>query len=786
MNSLYLLFFCINLLAETSILTTNSIAEELQNYNNTKVNEQRPCFERNKFNAFFIVGVESGNPQFKEKLLQNINEFIKYYKTLTSNNNFKITSTVNNRYQSFLKKPRFLNFFRDSYIINRNASEVSENTEQLNQHYEYFNQQKINTDDEMQNALKTQQTWSSQCGLNRDSKRTKYNDYKYADILLIDNVLSNIEDYELFYTDLQKIERKYAMDLEKFKPDGYKPITFIFIILKLDKIQKQKFWNDKPWQYFNITDIVPQEGFNYLAFFLKRRTFFGNLLNTYVKVFSLGSRVRLYDSNDIGIAALDYKRESINISYEDRNSIISFLCGIHVFNETDGAQYKLLQYKRNIKDPKSLSLKVVRITMEQKLFYLEIFYIEKLIKEKSSENKKIYYVTVTVIFGELESSELLSEYSYYKKIENEKIKYSFSLDNLPIDDNITHEHSKVVKLVENIKKHINKSFMHYGAYFKLEDFTSNNNTYVDYYEFLSGKKVKILWDYQNQAKFLFEIMTNVKKNFNVPVKFVLYKYQIDDEKHLYQEEIQNYIFDVFYSVNNLTKLNEDSVNFSFDKSYEKQNICLQICLSQKDYTQYYYIFLPVYVFQFTEFVCNIDYKKTFLDHLKESKTLFEGETIEQLDKLYMRIIQNIVNLQSIPESVIQQLLCNMIDKEFDYFIYTVLAEELDKDGYLDSLGDMFTDLEKKRIESLKIPLNYNNIRRNEDDCYQKIIENDLFSILYENIQNALKLNFKKTASEFFENFKKSGYQYCYVQCGNKYENHDNTDLFMKILQNSSI
>ncbi|KAM0686438.1 hypothetical protein COBT_002339 [Conglomerata obtusa] len=179
---------------------------------------------------------------------------------------------------------------------------------------------------------------------------------------------------------------------------------------------------------------------------------------------------------------------------------------------------------------------------------------------------------------------------------------------------------------------------------------------------------------------------------------------------------------MFHYVGEIAKIKEIFDGFELEETHEKQNYCLQICLFERGYTQYYYLFLPTHDLQL--FYNGFDTEKTlllFVELLEQSKINVKKTMPRKISTFYNYVIDEINQFSYIPNSIIIFHLNNKHDRKLEFFIYIVIALKAKKYKCLTNFYETLDKEELELLAKLYTPRWYFSIEMFNNSLYNKIM-----------------------------------------------------------------
>ncbi|KAM0688369.1 hypothetical protein COBT_000370, partial [Conglomerata obtusa] len=204
------------------------------------------------------------------------------------------------------------------------------------------------------------------------------------------------------------------------------------------------------------------------------------------------------------------------------------------------------------------------------------------------------------------------------------------------------------------------------------------------------------------------------------------------------------------------------------------------------YAQYYYLFPPIFEFQFVKYkhlqdkalvLFNEILKKEIetirneskvpIKKIKLNKKKIENEKCENIVAVKNSIIEEIIKIENIPLKVFWLYYANSIDDKFDFMIYNIIFVVFRKSGYTRDLE--LEIYEHHEYLSYGIYHSYNvNLEIRRYNLYNKIIKIPFFEKLFCHFRNLINESFKQVVEKLMLEVENNKYNFCYIQSGNNY------------------
>lgn len=238
MFNLYCQLFVNVLCDDSKIITHDGIFEEIETNQLELIDSQTNCYEKQKFNLYLKSRHIFGNDAKRVLFENNMKRFLNDYIETTESTTFKICSHIYDMNIKKCKPNMFLEFFQNAWYFNQAVQKGCKTETVIYEQYKYKIHRNLNSEKDFINTYNEHTNWAER---EKAKQCTFYNIFRgkaFFDIILIDNCLDTIQDYELFYNEIEK--------LVKFE---YRFFSVIFIALKLNQNQKQSFSSKKPWKF---------------------------------------------------------------------------------------------------------------------------------------------------------------------------------------------------------------------------------------------------------------------------------------------------------------------------------------------------------------------------------------------------------------------------------------------------------------------------------------------------------------------------------------------------------
>ncbi|KAM0686290.1 hypothetical protein COBT_002490 [Conglomerata obtusa] len=351
-------------------------------------------------------------------------------------------------------------------------------------------------------------------------------------------------------------------------------------------------------------------------------------------------------------------------------------------------------------------------------------------------------------------------------IVNDNISYSFFHDKLIIGDKMINQHLRAIKLVSNIKSHMNSSLMYYKINFDVLKIIYHDNIYLYHCTDFNSRTMWVIWDYQKICESIKNIINKFVNDFDLRATFILYKYQLLTDR--YYKKFKKEGIDMFVHVKDLTHVEQISEKFEMKLSEERNKYCLQICLSEHGFTKFYYLFLPTYEFQLEYYdYGDFDIIMSFKKLLNTTKTKYQEELTQDLSTLYNYVIDNIKQLKNIPLLIIKEYFSKKHSYSMGIFIYIAIAVNAKYYNFFTNLFNTLTTKELLILNSLKIPRYYNFTKKSKVSLYNKLMSNMCFVGLHTLVRNSVFECFQQISKPIETEIQNRLYHMCHLQCGGK-------------------
>ncbi|KAM0684864.1 hypothetical protein COBT_003927, partial [Conglomerata obtusa] len=285
--------------------------------------------------------------------------------------------------------------------------------------------------------------------------------HEYIDIILIDNCLLTLQDYELFYNEI-------------IKPIYYNvyKTSLIFIALKFDEKQKIQFDESKLLSHLAFYDLTEHKNLTYHAACLENRTPLGKFIqnNKYIlgKVFSnqqqWDHRVK---KTDFFFNYYKNINKNIALTYN------SFTSSIFMIEEINDHVCKNECIDINCFGFKYNRIKTIYVSIGKNTFEFKKYYKVKLIDDVQKEEGNLCLDIVMHYNDPIKSGHTAYTSSLMYMIEG-KILNLDSDNDKPDNEKIKQLHDKISDIIKNIKKFLNASFMHYNIKYPLHLLSDRN------------------------------------------------------------------------------------------------------------------------------------------------------------------------------------------------------------------------------------------------------------------------------------------------------------------------
>lgn len=768
MSIVFLLFSCIFFYTRSEILTHEDIYGELKSFQEQQIGSQKKYFELHRHDSFITIGFDGAEDTLIEQLNNNIINLLARYLEVTKNCDMKLISKISSDYFNYLSKSEILEFFQNAYIFNHCITNKQSTYEQIFEQYKYKINHSVKNIDDIKMIVNLH-SMSRKKNLIDNSKVNFWFPKKSNDFMLITNCMNAMENYELFYNECIKYGKLY-----------YGKTSLVFIALKLDEKEKQDFNNFDMWNHLininNMTNMVLE----YEALYLQKRTPCGEFLAKKNKDYVLGWKiVKKHGEKKNMTHEICYKTK-INQHFGFQRVFVSMQSIIACSEVQNNQNESFKAYNPDFCETENLQLNVVTISYADAVFNLSIYYTKKLIEDIGIEKKKTFVINVYICIDQGYCPHMILEYAYYMKSINENSSYSFLHNNEVISDILIQQHLSAYKMIANLKSCLSKSLMHYDTYFHIAEIISHDNFYVIYNKKLTSNAILVTWNHLDTRKSIVYMLSKLKTYFDIEATFFLYKYTLYNQN--YFNQIDDKRIYMFFNVYDLTRFTEITDEFEFDEIQEKQNYCLQICLFEHGFTQYYYLFLPTYEFQLFNYDLDInEVLLLFCELLEESKINYKSKMNPEVSVLYNSVIDGIKRLKNIPKSVILCYLSNHIDHKIDFFIYEVIAKMGKNHKNLINVYNTLDSYEEWIHNFDDISHTYNDIYLSSKRLYLKFTTNLFVKTMHSLVSRTIMECFQRIAKLLSSKIYDKPKQICYLQCGNDFPALNAKSIFSKLI-----
>ncbi|KAM0687540.1 hypothetical protein COBT_001215, partial [Conglomerata obtusa] len=770
-NILYTMLLSNILCANGHVYTHENIFEELVECQNQIIESQRNCFELHKFDTYIMISFKNGIG-FKKKLDAKILEMIQEYIKVTGNEQFKLTATVNKKRCEGFDQNMVLEFFQNAYTINSSISEDLKTDDAIINGFDYFFAYNISLYSQINLRLSEvkknlqieydENNSMAEEGCSHDKLNTQKSlAHEYVDIILIDNCLHKLQDFELFYNEIIK-----PIDYNVYKT------SLIFIALKLDEKQKIQFNESKLLLRLEFINLYKFKNLKYHAACLENRTPFGKFVqnNNYIlgKVFSNQYGDHHAEESDFFFNYYENICKNSALTYD------SFTSSIFRIEKNYDHECKNQCIIIECFSCKYYRIKTIYVSIGKNTFEFENYYKVKLIYDVQKEERSLR-LNIIMHYKYPQNHHRIAYARYYIYTDDGEIPNLVSDNDKPDNEKIKQQHDKLSDIVKNIKKFLNASFIHYNMKYPILLLSNRNSMYVDYYKTVYSRKISILWDYENVVKSVSTLIDKIGMYFKKDDKIVLFEYKPMLEQ-LLVKLINNEEIEMFDYVQNLKILHDFSTDTEFNENLNKKDLCLQICLTVNNYIQYYYLFLPIFAFQIIKYEHLQNKALVLFNEILKEK--IEDEKSENNVAVIKPIINEIIKIKNIPLKVFWLHFADLIDDKFDFMIYTIILVLFRANGYIRDLelkNHEFRELEFSTMHEL-----YNaNFEIKRYDLYSKIIKIPFFEELFCHSRNLINESSKHVVEKLRLEVENNKYNFCYIQSGNNYLANNNMEEIIK-------
>ncbi len=218
-NILYTMLLSKLLCAKEHVYTHENIFEELVEYQSQVIESQKNCFELHEFDTFIVISFKENEDGLGTMLDEKISELINEYIEVVGNRGFKITAKIFNNVYNKFNHDKILEFFKNAYTFNYCISKKIKKICEIYKEFEYYTVQSIDSMHQMYDALAKFKNGQIKCKCNKcecnednkhdsciplNKKIKKRLALNFKNIILIDNCLLTLQDYELFYNEFRK------------------------------------------------------------------------------------------------------------------------------------------------------------------------------------------------------------------------------------------------------------------------------------------------------------------------------------------------------------------------------------------------------------------------------------------------------------------------------------------------------------------------------------------------------------------------------------------------------
>ncbi|KAM0687454.1 hypothetical protein COBT_001305, partial [Conglomerata obtusa] len=577
---LYFQLFVDVLCDDFQIITPDAIFKEIETNQLEMIDAQANCYEKQKFNLYIRSHHYGADDVSRNILEKNMLQFLKAYIAITGSSNFKITSNVCEKNSTDLGPKVPLEFFQNAWYYNQAVEEGYNTKDQIFKQYNYNIYRNLDSKNNFEKIyIENNRLVSSERSSQLDCQRL---DIKKAfiDITLIDNCLNSLQDYECFYNGITKLIK-----------NEYRYCSAIFVALNFTEDRRTSFLSVEPWKFFFDehrklnTDLI-----HFIDYYEERAPFGKYVLKdknkSYChKFFYWSQYCEEYAIRNEAYSLPIYGCNSVKSALSSLNCTIGMSCEDYFDVE------KLFVY---FDDIENFQYKIINIVHSNICYQLYIYYSQKLIHD-IKWHKKILLSKVCLYFGKSGDKQFLFDYSYYKHQYWAKVIYLYKDHKGNIDKEMIEKHKKIVFLIQNLKTLLNRSFLHYNLELKLRNVIIDNILCVNYCKSLYSKKACIPWNYENKEVSIVVMLSKIQNNLNSKFKYALYSYQLK-QKEFCKDLGENKQIMMFKYVTGLREITGKYIQNESKQIEQLDCLCLEISLVLDEYTQYYYLFLPVFEF----------------------------------------------------------------------------------------------------------------------------------------------------------------------------------------------
>ncbi|KAM0686289.1 hypothetical protein COBT_002489 [Conglomerata obtusa] len=373
MQILFLLF-CSIFYAKSEILTYDGIYEEIKTCQAELITKQKNIFAKLKNTAVIIFGSNKTDNTVMQKLVDVIIDVLNKYNKSTKQKDFKITSNYAITDCKIIGKKSILRFFQNAYIFNKYIVSECKTNEELNIQY-HFDLMETNIDVDDLKKILNKQYQEKKLKRHQLMKQmdSRFNSWYLNDIILIDNCMSTLEDYEFVFTEYMKIDNL-----------KYDKTSLIFIILQLDKNNKKTFYDTKPWIHLSNISKNNLE-LSYEAYYLEKRCPFGEFEINNNEKYVLGKYISKNHSENKYVNI--FFKTQIDRSVDVKHTSNSFNCICASIKKNDIFLNPLFK-KPSFFIGANYALETINILIYNCLCILNIFHTKKLIEDIKEKKLK--------------------------------------------------------------------------------------------------------------------------------------------------------------------------------------------------------------------------------------------------------------------------------------------------------------------------------------------------------------------------------------------------------------
>ncbi|KAM0688198.1 hypothetical protein COBT_000549 [Conglomerata obtusa] len=781
-NILYTLLLSNILCANEHIYTHENIFEELVECQSQVIESQKNCFELHKFDTFIVISFDNEEDGFRTMLDEKISELINEYIEVVGNTRFKITAKNFNDSYKYLQNIVILEFFKSAYTFNHCISKEIKTICEIYKEYEYFTAQGINSVHQMNDALDKYNNGQIQCKCH-ECEQNEDNNYdiceplnkkikkilslNFKNIILIDNCLLTLQDYELFYNEIK----------EHIEDINFYPTSLIFIALKLNKAQKLKFTGNKKYEPLSNKEFNGVPKLEYHAAFLENRTPFGLLIKNIDDVIG-----RLYTNERKFLSpyVLDaYFGKLKNNHHASIHTYNSFAFSIFMFEIICNPKFLPFDLaNKYFLKPKNDKMKRICILNNFDNIFVDMLHVEEFIEGSVEEKKKLLTSIYIKIHSIWYSFSFSAEYSYYVSVTKTNISNLFIKNDKLLSENDKQQHNIIVNVVKNIKSLLSKSFMHYNIYFMSVILSRRNNMYIDYCNDLCPENLSIIWDYENietSLDIMKKAITNISKS---KVNFVLFEYELDLKSFLFNLALTKNLR-IFRYVKHLTQVDDD-MNELVKNTNNNKNLCLQICIEDDAYAQYYYLFLPCAEFQILSYIkTNNEYKIKNEFSIGVCKIITNDNIYVSKQENYGIILNEFMKID-IPLKVIYENITKLNEVKLLYILNIIILKKSEELFPIEIYNKLKRE-EKQLLDNIIIPLKYDSIEVHENFPSDTILETPYIKKTISDLQKNVSQCFARIAEMIGTDYENKR-QNCYIQSGNDYPVLSKMEELTKLLK----